>query len=110
MRNTLSNQKYKKYLQIEKILEEYCVKGFKINPYFYKHFKKKKKIKADENGCKYILFRVDVYFSGYNLTVEVDEKGHTDRDLIYEMKIQEALEKKLIVNSLELILVKKIMM
>ena len=29
------------------------------------------------------------------MTVEVDEKGHTDRDLIYEMKIQEALEKKI---------------
>ena len=28
-----------------------------------------------------------------NLAVEIDEKGHTDRDLIFEKKIQEALEK-----------------
>ena len=27
--------------------------------------------------------------------VEIDEKGHTDRDLIFEEKRQEALEKKL---------------
>ena len=29
------------------------------------------------------------------LAVEIDEKGHTDRDLIFEEKRQEALEKKL---------------
>ena len=31
----------------------------------------------------------------YCLAVEIDEKGHTDRDLILEQKMQEALEKKL---------------
>ena len=31
----------------------------------------------------------------YCLVVEIDEKGHTDRDLIFENKIQKALEKKL---------------
>ena len=43
--------KVQKIFANEKILEEYCVKGFKINPYFYKHFKKKKKklIKMDLN-------------------------------------------------------------
>ena len=54
-----------------------------------------KKIQADENGCKYILFRIDIYFSECFLAVEIDEKGHTDRDLIFEEKRQEALEKKL---------------
>ena len=29
------------------------------------------------------------------LAVEIDEKGHTDRDLIFEEKRQKALEKKL---------------
>ena len=57
--------------------------------------KKKKKIQVDENGCKYILFRIDIYFSECFLAVEIDEKGHTDRDLIFEEKRQEALEKKL---------------
>ena len=54
-----------------------------------------KKIQVDKNGCEYILFRIDVYFSEYSLAVEIDEKGHTDRDFIFEEKRQEALEKKL---------------
>ena len=54
-----------------------------------------KKIQVDKNGCKYILFRIDIYFSECFLAVEIDEKGHTDRDLIFEEKRQKALEKKL---------------
>ena len=41
------------------------------------------------------MFRIDVYFTKYCLAVEIDEKGHTDRDLEFEKKGQEALEKKL---------------
>ena len=41
------------------------------------------------------MFRIDIYFTKYCLAVEIDEKGHTDRDLIFEQKRQEALEKKL---------------
>ena len=52
------------------------------------------KIQVDKNGCKYILVRFDVYFHKLLLAVEIDEKGHTDRDLIFEEKRQEALEKK----------------
>ena len=52
-----------------------------------------KKIQFDESGCKYILFRIDVYFTEYLLVVEVNEKGHTDRDLIFEDKRQKTLEK-----------------
>ena len=52
-------------------------------------------LRVDKNGQNYILFRIDVYFFKYNLAVEVDEKGHTDIDLIFEKKRQEALEKKL---------------
>ena len=77
----------------EKILEEYSVKIYEIDPYFYEHYEKK--IQVDENGCKYILFRIDVYFNKFLLAVEIDEKGHTDRDLIFEEKRQKALEKKL---------------
>ena len=62
-----------------------------------------KKIQVDKNGYKYILFRIDVYFNKFLLAVEIDEKGHTDRDLIFEEKRQEALEKNLVVNLLELI-------
>ena len=74
-------------------LEEYSVKIYEIDPYFYEHYEKK--IQVDKNGCKYILFRTDVYFSEYSLAVEIDEKEHTDRDIIFEEKRQKALEKKL---------------
>ena len=52
-------------------------------------------MQLDKNGCKYILFRIDVYFNEFLLAVEIDEKGHTDRDLVFEEKRQKALEKKL---------------
>ena len=77
----------------EKILEEYSVKIYEIDSYFYEHYKEK--IQTDKNDCKYILFRIDIYFTEYSLAVEIDEKGHTDRDLIFEEKRQKALEKKL---------------
>ena len=80
-----------------KFLEEYSVRIYKVDPYFYEHYEKK--IQVDNNGCKYILFRIDIYFSEYSLAVEIDEKGHIDRDL----KRQKAFEKNLVVNLLELI-------
>ena len=54
-----------------------------------------KKIQTDENGSKYILFSIDISFTEYSLAVEIDEKDHTDRDLIFEEKRQKGLEKKL---------------
>ena len=68
----------------EKILEEYSVKLYEIDPYFYEYYKKK--ILTDENGSEYILFRIDIYFTKYSLAVEIDEKGRTDRDLMFEKK------------------------
>ena len=54
-----------------------------------------KKIQVDDNDQKYILFRINIYFTEYSLAVEIDEKGHTGRGLIFEEKRQKALEKKL---------------
>ena len=90
----------------EKILEEYSVKIYEMDPCFYEHYRTK--IQVGEDGCKYILFRFDVYFTEYLLAVETNEKGHTDRDLIFEDKRQKTLEKNLVVNLLELIRVKKV--
>ena len=45
-----------------------------------------KKIQVDKNGQQYILFRIDIFFTKYCLAVEIDEEGHTDRDLIFEKK------------------------
>ena len=85
----------------EKILEEYSAKIYKIDPYFYDYYKEK--IQVDKNGREYILFRINIYFTKYFLAVEIDEQDHASRDLIFEEKRQESLEKNLIVNSLELI-------
>ena len=55
----------------------------------------KNKIQVDNDGKKYILFRIDAYFTEYCLAIEIDEKGHTDGDPIFEQKREKVLEKKL---------------
>ena len=101
--------KIRKMFAKGKMFEEYCVKIYEIEAYFYKHYAEK--IKVYKNRHEYLKFGIGVYCSKYDLAVEVDEKGHADSDLIFEKKRQEALQKKkLIVNLLELILIKKIMM
>ena len=54
-----------------------------------------KKIQVDENECEYMSFRIDIYSSECFLAVEIYEKGHADRDLIFEEKRQKAQEKKI---------------
>ena len=68
----------------EEILEEYSVKIYEIDPYFDEHYRNKKQV--GENRCKYTLFWIDVYFTEFLLAVEIDEKGHTDRDLFLSRK------------------------
>ena len=77
----------------EEIPEEYSVKIYEIDPFFYEHHKEK--IKVDRNGCEYILFRIDVYFTEYFLAIEIDGKNRESREPIFEKKRQEALKKKL---------------
>ena len=74
----------------EEIPEEYSVKIYEIDPFFYEHHKEK--IKVDRNGCEYILFRIDVYFTEYFLAIEIDEKNRESREPIFEKKRQEALK------------------
>ena len=76
----------------EKILEEKYGKIYEINPYFYERYKEK--IQTDKNECEYILFRIDLYFIEYFLAIEIDEKGHTDRGLIFEEKKTKSTRKK----------------
>ena len=72
--------------------EEYYVTIYEIDTYFYEEYKRK--IQIDVNKRKYILFKIDVYFSDYSLAVDIDGKGE-DKDLIFELKRQKALEEKL---------------
>ena len=39
-------------------------------------------------GC-----RIDLYFHEYELAIEVDELGHNDRNIDYEIQRQRAIEK-----------------
>ena len=55
----------------EKILEEYSVKIYETDLFFYEHHKEK--IKVEKNGCEYILFRIDVYFTEYFSDVEITD-------------------------------------
>ena len=51
-------------------------------------------------------YRIDLYFHEYKLAIEVDELGHTNRNINNEIERQKA---NLIVYLLELILMKKIL-
>ena len=39
-------------------------------------------------------YRIDLYFHDYKLAIEVDKKGHEDRNIGQEIKRQKELEKK----------------
>ena len=79
----------------EKILEEYSVTIYEIDPYFYEHYKKNTSwwkwawTHIIQNWC---------LFFWISFSSRIDKKGFTDRDLIFEEKRQEALEKKLAVE------------
>ena len=77
----------------EKILEEYYVRVYEIDPSFI--CITQKKIKVDKNRCEYILSRIDIYFTKCLLAVEIDEQDYEGREITFEKKRQEALEKKL---------------
>ena len=40
-------------------------------------------------------YRIDLYFHDYKLAIEVDEKGHNNRNIDHEIKRQKAIEKEL---------------
>ena len=52
--------------------EEYSVRIYKIDPYFYEQYEKY--IQVEDNERKYILFKIDIYFSECSLAVEIDKK------------------------------------
>ena len=40
-------------------------------------------------------YRIDAYFPKYKLAIEVDEQGHNDKDIDYEIRIQKTTEKEI---------------
>ena len=63
--------KKENFFKNQNLLEEHSVKIYEIDPYF---------IKMGVNICYFELI------SECFLAVEIDEKGHTDRDIIFEKK------------------------
>ena len=46
--------------------------------------------------------KIDAYFPKYKLAIEVDEQGHNDRDIDYEIERQKAMENKLGCESIRI--------
>ena len=53
--------------------------------------------KGEDMQTQYTVlgYRIDLYFHKYKLAIEVDELGHNDRNIDYEIQRQQALERKL---------------
>ena len=42
-----------------------------------------------------LIYQIDLYFPEHKLAIEVDEKGHTDRNINNEIERQKAIEEKI---------------
>ena len=42
-----------------------------------------------------LSYRIDLHFQDYKLAIEIDENGHSHRNIDYEIKRQEAIEQEL---------------
>ena len=82
-------------------LENYFVKIYDPDSYFRENHKEK--LRIDEVGVEYIVFKIDIYFSEFLLAVEID-KNLTDRDIIFEEKRLKEIELKLDCEFIEIIL------
>ena len=43
----------------------------------------------------FLSCRIDLYFHGYKLAIEIDENGDSDQNIDYEKKVQKAIEQEL---------------
>ena len=71
-------------------MKNILLKSIKSILTFYEQYEKSTQIYNDH---KYLLFKIDIYFNECSLAVEIEKKG-VNRDLIFEVKRQKALEKK----------------
>ena len=54
-------------------------------------------IEGEDMQTQYTVigYRIDLYFHKYKLAIEVDELGHNDGNITYEIQRQQALEREL---------------
>ena len=48
-----------------------------------------------QTQCTVLGYRIDLYFQKHKIVIDVDELGHYDRNIDYEIQRQEALEREL---------------
>ena len=52
--------------------------------------------KGENMLTQYVLgYRIDLYFHDYKLAVEIDENGHSDRNIDYKIKRKKIIEQEL---------------
>ena len=92
----------------EEILEEYSVKIYEIDPYFYEHYKKKQKLMKMEINTYYLEL---IFFLLNILQQQILMKKLILTEILFLKKKEKRHQKKnLAVHLLELILVKKNLM
>lgn len=42
-----------------------------------------------------LVYRIDLYFCDYKIAIEIDENGHSDRNIGYGIERQKAIEQNL---------------
>ena len=48
-----------------------------------------------QTQCNVLSDRIDLYFYDHKLAIELDENGHSDRNIDYEIKQQKTIEQEL---------------
>ena len=52
-------------------------------------------------------YRIDLYFHGYKLAIEIDENGDCNRNIDYEIKRQKTIEQELVCKFIKITQEKK---
>ena len=87
----------------EKILEEYSVKIYEINPYLYEHYKKKKKYKLMKTGVNIYYLELMFILLNISQTQKLMKNVILTKTLFLKRKDKKHQKNNLVVNLLELI-------
>ena len=53
------------------------------------------KEKICKHNIMFLSYSIDFYFHDYKLAIEIDENGHSDRSIDYEIKRQKVIKQEL---------------
>ena len=72
--------------------KDHYIKIYELDDYFYDRYTER--IELDDDDREYKLFKIDIYFNGYSLLVDIGE-NYENKDLIFKLKKEFALKKEL---------------